>query len=115
VELIWFPTTQNENGEIVPTGEIKTIDYDVEANKERILSWEHEIPKIFEEIQQAQIEWEQQKDNKQEVKNYVFLEKFEAYKKLEEEKKKIEEVQKTIKDDIEAQMNKYSLKDYKIE
>lgn len=60
VQLVRFETKNNENGDIEPTGRILFFDYNIRKNEERILEWKEKIPQIFDEIQQAQKEWELQ-------------------------------------------------------
>lgn len=113
VELIWFPTAENENGEIIPSWEIKKFKFDVEKNKQRILAWQEKIPKIFEEIQVAQKEWENQKnnENESEFSENLFFQVYELQKQID----KLTDEQKDIKKQIEENMKAGNLKDYKVE
>ena len=113
IELIWFPTSENESGEIILTWEIKRFNFNVEKNKERILAWKEKIPKIFTEIYEAQLEWENQKfaENNWEFSEKLFLEAYELQKEID----KLTEKQNFLKKQIEEKMKSWNLRDYKVE
>jgi len=64
VSLFWFETQTNENNEIQLTWNIEKFVFDIEKNKWRIYDWQLKIAQIFEEIQEAQKEWELLQNNK---------------------------------------------------
>ncbi len=113
IELIWFPTENNENWEIIPTWEIKRFNYDVEKNKERIMKWEDDIPRIFEEIQEAQAEWERQKEEE----NVWWLNEnlIVALSEIDKLMKELKERAEAIKEEINKDMESCKLKDYKLD
>ncbi|PZM86409.1 hypothetical protein DLH72_01005 [Candidatus Gracilibacteria bacterium] len=113
IELIWFPTSENEAGEIILTGEIKKFKFDIEKNRERILSWKEKIPKIFDEIYEAQLDWENQKniENTEEFSENLFFQAYELQKEID----KLTEKQAEIKKQIEEKMKAGNLRDYKVE
>lgn len=117
VQLWWFETRNNENDEIELVDKpinIHKFVYDVEKNKDRILSWQEKIPQIFEEIQKAQIEWE----NSKEAKNDIVFENtdiFENYIELEKQKKEIEAKQEILKREIEEKLKSKKLENFDLE
>lgn len=113
VELTWFQTKDDWNWGITITGEIKTFKYDVEKFKDRILAWEKKIPEIFEEVMEAQLEWQKAKDeaNPTDFDDNTFIKLAE----IEKQKKELDEQAKELKKKIEENMTENNLKDYKME
>jgi len=110
VELTWFETKDDSEGGITVTGKIKTFKYDVEKNKERILARKEKLPKIFKDIMQAQLDW-QWSEEKQEIDENLFKKLWE----VEKEKSRLDDISKEIKSQIEEDMKKKNITDWKIE
>ena len=77
------------------------------------MAWKEKIPKIFAEIYEAQLEWENQKfaENNWEFSENLFFQAYELQKEID----KLTEQQTEVKKQIEEKMKAWNLRDYKVE
>lgn len=112
VELIWIETQNNENGDIIPTWKIERFKYNAKEHEKDIMKWEKEIPRIFKEIQEAQIEWEEQKENENQawVEEMLIMDLYTLVNKQEQ----LEEEINSLKERIKEQMMENSVEKFEM-
>ncbi len=108
--LDWIQTEDDEDWKTIkPTWVIKT--FEVEIKKEKVEELKNKLPIIFADIQKEYEKW----INSQEWSLSISSEKVEKYAELERTKKEIEEKQKNLKKEIDEDMQKNKVDNFKLE
>lgn len=107
--LDWIVTEENENGEIVPNGEIKT--FEVFIDEKKVEKMRKNLPKIFADMQKEYEKWLDSQEWKIELNTDIF----QKYADLEREKKEIEAKQKFLKKEIDEEMQSKKVDNFKID
>lgn len=112
VELIWIETVNNEQWDVVPTWKIERFEYVPADNIVNIFKWSARIPKIFAEIQEAQEEWENQKQQEDQggIEEMLILDLYSLTNKIE----KLQEEEKMIRERIREDMLVHSVEKFEL-
>lgn len=107
--LDWIVTENDENGNIVPTGEIKT--FEVQIDPERVKKLRIKIPGYLKAMNEEYEKWL----DSQEWQFSLETSKMEEYAELDRQKKEIDLKQKALKKEIDADMQKNKVDTFKLE
>jgi len=107
--LDWIVTSNDENGNIIPTWEIQT--FEVKIDPKKVESMKKKVPKIFAEMQEAYETWIKSKDWEENLNEDIY----EEYAWLESARKNIEVRQKELKKEIDKDMRKHDVTSFKKE
>lgn len=107
--LDWIVTTDDEEGNIIGTWEIKTFEVKIDPKKVKKLR--EKLPKYIEEMNECYEKWLESQEWQMELSTDVF----EKYAELDKQKKAIDEEQKELKKEIDAQMQKSKVNNFKLE
>lgn len=105
--LDWIVTSEDENGNIIPTWEIKTFKVDIDPKE--VKKWRKRIPKIFKDMNDEYEKWLES----QEWQLEIDTSKMKEYAELERQKKDILDKQSILKDEIDKEMKDKKVDSYK--
>lgn len=107
--LDWIETAEDENGNIIPTWEIKTFKVDIDPKE--VKKMRRKIPKIFKQMNDEYEKWLES----QEWQLEIDTSKMKEYAELERQKKDILEKQSLLKTEIDKEMKEKKVDTYKQE
>jgi len=105
--LDWIVTSEDEDGNIIPTWEIKTFKVDIDPKE--VKKMRKKVPKIFEQMNKEYEKWLESQEWQLELDTTDM----EEYARLEREKKEIIEKQSELKKQIDKQMKEKKVDTFK--